>query len=305
MPNTEENIELVSARAAALADLQTASRRASRRATAIGCDLQRIAEARAVAANAAWLIVAATKAARGSAQIEGTDWSTGEPVAIRVAIDPSRSPREQLEAMFRHAKRLTGGEAIACQRRDEALRTRAALLEYARQVETAESAQAIDEALAEARRAAARDMPRRATSPGRRDKRDQSLPPHRTFTSQAGELVLVGRGAARNDALTFQIARPHHLWMHARGVAGAHVIVPIVRGRDCPADLLIDAAHLAAHFSDARGEGVAEIITAPRKWVRKPRGAAPGAVIVEREKVIVLRVEPDRLAGLLSREVIG
>ena len=82
------------------------------------------------------------------------------------------------------------------------------------------------------------------------------------------------------------------------------MIVPIAKNKSCPAELLIDAAHLAAHFSDARGESVVEITTAPRKWVRKPRGAAPGAVVVERERVITLRLEPDRLRALLAGEVV-
>jgi predicted ribosome quality control (RQC) complex YloA/Tae2 family protein len=140
---------------------------------------------------------------------------------------------------------------------------------------------------------------RRAAAP--KEERERALA-HRTFEAQSGR-ILVGRGAAHNDALTFRVAKPHHLWMHARGVAGAHVIVPLPRDRSCPPDLLIDAAHLAAHFSDARGEAVVEIAHAPRKWVRKPRGAPPGLVVVDREKVLVLRVEPDRLARLLAREI--
>jgi hypothetical protein len=37
--------------------------------------------------------------------------------------------------------------------------------------------------------------------------------------------------------------------------------------------------------------------------VRKPRGSAPGLVVVDREKVIVLRVQSVLLKGLLEREV--
>jgi len=37
-----------------------------------------------------------------------------------------------------------------------------------------------------------------------------------------------------------------------------------------------------------------------RRHVRKPKGSAPGAVRVEREKVLGLRVDPDRLARLLK-----
>ena len=114
--------------------------------------------------------------------------------------------------------------------------------------------------------------------------------------------MLVGRGAAHNDELTFHVAKPYHLWLHARGVPGAHVVMPLRREKTCPAELLIDAAHLAAHFSDARGEPVVEITYVPRKYVRKPRKSAPSAVVVDREKVLTLRMEEARLARLLRAE---
>jgi predicted ribosome quality control (RQC) complex YloA/Tae2 family protein len=38
------------------------------------------------------------------------------------------------------------------------------------------------------------------------------------------------------------------------------------------------------------------------KHLRKPKGAAPGSVIVTQEKVLRVRLEPDRLAALLSTE---
>ena len=115
--------------------------------------------------------------------------------------------------------------------------------------------------------------------------------------------ILVGRGAAHNDALTFHVARPHDLWLHARGHAGAHVIVRLAKGASCPAEVLVDAAHLAAHFSDARDERVVEVCYAARRRVRKPRGAAPGLVLVDDEKVIVLRKDDATIRRLLDGEV--
>jgi len=129
--------------------------------------------------------------------------------------------------------------------------------------------------------------------------------PYRIFRGGSGDRILVGRGAAHNDALTFHVARPHHLWLHAKGHAGAHVVVPLEKSRACPSELLVDAAHLAAHFSDARGESVVEVQHTPRRYLRKPRGSAPGLVVVDREKVTVLRVEPERITRLLAAEEIG
>src|ERR1019366_3337085 len=77
-------------------------------------------------------------------------------------------------------------------------------------------------------------------------------PPSRTFLSASGARILVGRAAEKNDALTFHVARPHDLWLHAKNRAGSHVVVPLDKNTSCPGDVLVDAAHLAAHFSEAR-----------------------------------------------------
>jgi predicted ribosome quality control (RQC) complex YloA/Tae2 family protein len=113
---------------------------------------------------------------------------------------------------------------------------------------------------------------------------------------------LVGKSAQDNDVLTREHARPQDLWLHARGEAGAHVVVPMQRNESCPEELLLDAAHLAAHFSDARRETTVEVSYTGKRYVRKPRGSAPGQVTLEREKVIALQLEPARIEHLLSRE---
>ena len=113
---------------------------------------------------------------------------------------------------------------------------------------------------------------------------------------------LLGSSTENRSHMTLQVARPHDLWLHARSQAGAHVVVPLDKGASCPADVLVEAAHLAAHFSDAREERVVEVQYAPRRHVRKPRGSLPGAVVVDREKVLVLRKNDEVLRHVLERE---
>jgi predicted ribosome quality control (RQC) complex YloA/Tae2 family protein len=67
------------------------------------------------------------------------------------------------------------------------------------------------------------------------------------------------------------------------------------------ADILVDAAHLAMHFSEARGQTGVEIIYTRRRYVAKPRGAAPGSVRILKEKTLLLELEPERLARLLGK----
>ena len=113
----------------------------------------------------------------------------------------------------------------------------------------------------------------------------------------------MGRGAKDNHALTFKVARGNDLWLHARDRTGAHVIVPTGGRGEVDEATLLDAAHLAAWFSRARGEPQAEIAWTHRKQVHHPKGAPPGLVTLVGEKTLLLRVEPGRTERLLEGEV--
>ncbi len=105
-----------------------------------------------------------------------------------------------------------------------------------------------------------------------------------------------------NDALTVRIARGNDLWLHARGIPGAHVVVRLEKGRAPDQETLLDAAHLAAHFSGARGEPAVEVAWTRAKHVRKVRAGPPGAVSYSQERSLLLRLEPARLERLLASE---
>ncbi len=209
--------------------------------------------------------------------------------------------------MFQRARRLKEGARIGRERLAEAERARARLAAVATEL-AGPGPTDVPALEARARAAAPRDF-KLASGPAQalpgRVKKQPPLPPYREFTGSAGGRVRVGRGAEQNDALTLHVARPHDLWLHAKSRTGAHVVVPLDKGASCPGELLVDAAHLAAHFSEARGEEVVEVQYTPRRYVRKPKGSAPGLVVVEREKVLVLRLEPERLRALLERELTG
>jgi predicted ribosome quality control (RQC) complex YloA/Tae2 family protein len=276
--------------------IERVAQRIGKRIEAIEGDLKKIGEADALTARGTLLAGHAHAIPRGAREAIVEDWSTGEARRVTIALDPAKSAREQAEALFHRAKRLKRGATIAQARRDEAVLARDALRELAaaaRAAETDDALDAVEKRSKAAGVAGARvSLTKKGATPAER------LP----YTSyRSGEHpILVGRSAADNDALTTKVARPHDLWLHAKGITGAHVIVPLDKRETCPIDVLVDAAHLAAHFSDAKGETVVDVVHTPRRYVRKPRGAAPGAVAIDREKVIVLRVEPARIARLLA-----
>ncbi|WP_437934357.1 NFACT RNA binding domain-containing protein [Sorangium sp. So ce341] len=303
---------------AALARAVKARRAAlERRAEAVRGDLGRLGSVARLQKTGQLLLAQGARVPRGAAKALLDDWETGGK--LEVALDPARPAKAQAEAFFAKARRYQRGEAVM----------RARLAETERALEAIAALEA-DVAAAEARSEALEPLAQRARSLGvaraeiagagaavagepgaaggaRGPRAGRTAPrrPFHAYRSASGAAILVGRGADDNDALTTKHARPHDLWLHAKGVAGSHVVVPLPKGASCPADVLVDAATLAAHFSDARGEAVCEVSYVPRRYVRKPRGAAPGAVVFDREKVIAVRIEGARLSRLLATKEEG
>ena len=115
--------------------------------------------------------------------------------------------------------------------------------------------------------------------------------PFRRFHLPEGYEVWVGRNARQNDELTFRHAQKYDLWMHARGVSGVHAVLRLPHRNAAPGTAIVrQAASIAAWFSKARGSNLVPVMVTERKYVRKSKGAPPGAVTVERETVLL--VEP-------------
>jgi predicted ribosome quality control (RQC) complex YloA/Tae2 family protein len=135
------------------------------------------------------------------------------------------------------------------------------------------------------------------TDSSRRDERSarEAPLPYRRYRSSGGLEIRVGRSSRTNDALTFRHSAPDDIWLHARQAAGAHVILRWgSRDQNPPSADLEEAARIAAVHSEARHSGLVAVDWTRRKHVRKPRKAAPGAVVPERVKTLF--VEPDAAA---------
>lgn len=272
------------------ARLKAHVRKLRRKVSAIEKDAARAAKAPTLR-HEADLIVAHLHEWDGGTSLTVVDWETSETRAI--PIDPKLGAKAQADKRYKSAKRFERGAKVAAQR----------LAEVASTLTDAEALRdRIDHlGLDELKLALeALGVARPQAPPGR--KREQARVPFRTFVS-GSQRILVGKGPRDNDSLTLD-ARPYHHWLHARGVGGAHVVVPLDKGTMISSEVLVDAATLAAHFSKSRGDDRIEVQHTPRKHVRKPRGFPPGAVRVTQEKVIVVRMEPERLRRLLNSERI-
>jgi predicted ribosome quality control (RQC) complex YloA/Tae2 family protein len=126
-------------------------------------------------------------------------------------------------------------------------------------------------------------------------------PEPRRFVSSEGLPILVGRDNEGNDHLTLHIARSDDLWLHVEGFPGSHVVVRM-QGRTggVPRQTLVEAAKLAAYYSQARSHGKVTVSYTLKKFVRKPRKSPPGLVTVTHEKTVVVKPDKELVARLAT-----
>lgn len=130
-------------------------------------------------------------------------------------------------------------------------------------------------------------------------KQQPSISGVRRYLSTDGYEILVGRAARDNDHLTFKIAQPNDLWLHAGDYPGSHVVVRNPTRKEIPHRTIVEAAQLAGKFSQASEDSKVVIHYTPRKFLSKPKGAAPGLVRLSRFKSIT--VEPKEAIHRLHR----
>ena len=113
--------------------------------------------------------------------------------------------------------------------------------------------------------------------------------PFREFNLD-GYTVWVGKSAKNNDELIRNYAHKDDLWLHAKDVTGSHVIIKQQGNQPPPPYVVEQAAQIAAYFSKRKSDSLCPVMVTPRKYVRKSKNLPPGAVMVDREQVVM--VEP-------------
>jgi predicted ribosome quality control (RQC) complex YloA/Tae2 family protein len=114
--------------------------------------------------------------------------------------------------------------------------------------------------------------------------------PFKRFVVDGGFEVWAGKNSQNNDELTLRHAKPNDLWFHARGSSGSHVILRVSTGKGEPGKRAREeAAAIAAYYSKMKGAGLVPVAMTEKRYVRKPKGAKPGSVVIEREKVLMVR----------------
>jgi predicted ribosome quality control (RQC) complex YloA/Tae2 family protein len=233
---------------------------------------------------------------KGIDHIEMTDYFDDRLPTITIPLDPMKSAQGNMDDYFRKHRKYLAAERTLKPRIERAEHGIEQLRQEIKQIEqgiwTPPSAPTV-------RLNAATTV--RATTSKDHLATDRRRGPFRRFTSTDGLPIYVGRNARENEELTFGLAKSDDLWLHARGTPGSHVIVRLSKGTDPPPETIRDAATLALLYSDLKKSGKGDVVYTRRKWVKKAKGQAPGAVVVTQEKSLHVSLEKNRLEALKSR----
>jgi predicted ribosome quality control (RQC) complex YloA/Tae2 family protein len=210
---------------------------------------------------------------RSGNKVTLTDYYADDSPKIELEVDENTSLQAEATRRFQqYAKAKTAGAEIA-----RRLKTVAAEIERLEQQQQ-ELELGISNKDENALRAIAGVGPGKAGPKTSKSSQSQNIPGVRRYLSSDGYEVLVGRASRDNDHLTFRVARPHDLWMHAGDYPGSHVVIRNPTRKEIPQKTIIEAAQLAGRFSQASDDSKVVVHYTERKYLSKPKGAAPGLV---------------------------
>jgi predicted ribosome quality control (RQC) complex YloA/Tae2 family protein len=223
-------------------------------------------------------------AVRDGHKVSLTDYYAEDAPTVEIEVDENRSLQDEAAARFRqYTKAKRAAEEIA-ERLQQIDREIAVLARRLQQLD--EIIQSRDEAALNGfeKPAPAPKVPAKKTS------KPEKIAGVRRYLSTDGYEILVGRAARDNDNLTFRVAQPNDLWMHTGDYPGSHVVVRNPTRKEIPQRTIIEAAQLAGRFSQASEDSKVVVHYTERKFLSKPKGAAPGLVRLSRFRSIT--VEP-------------
>ena len=114
------------------------------------------------------------------------------------------------------------------------------------------------------------------------------------IVSRDGYVIWIGRNSGQNEQVTFKRANAQDIWLHARDVPGAHVVIRN-DGRRIKDELIAEAAAVAAYYSARRDDTRVQVDFTRVKYVKAIRGAGPGMVRYRNESSIVVRPQDERI----------
>lgn len=227
---------------------------------------------------------------KGDSRIEVINYYDEEQRPIEIELDPLLSPSDNAQRYFKKYTKAKNSLSAVKEQMAQA-HEEIAYLDNLLQQLTSASLSDIEEIREElTEQGYLRDRGKK----GKR-KKANARPQLACYTSSEGIAIYVGKNNTQNEYLTNRLAGPADTWLHTKDIPGSHVVI---RSTEFGEATLLEAAQLAAYYSQAKESSGVPVDYTLVKHVRKPSGAKPGFVIYDHQKTLFVTPDLERIKQL-------
>ncbi|WNR46566.1 Rqc2 family fibronectin-binding protein [Paenibacillus roseipurpureus] len=226
---------------------------------------------------------------KGDKEVAAINYYDEDQAMITIALDPLLGPAENAQRYFKKYTKLKNSTAIV----EEQIAQTHQEIDYLRALLQQLSVASLPD-IEEIRDELMEQGYVRDRNKKQRKKKKKDKPALACYESSEGVPIYVGKNNTQNEYLTNRLASSMDTWLHTKDIPGSHVVI---RGDYSDATLL-EAAQLAAYFSQAKNSSQVPVDYTQIKHVHKPNGAKPGFVIYVNQKTLYVTPQEDDIKQL-------
>ena len=209
---------------------------------------------------------------RGQTKLTCQNYYDEAGADITIQLDPLLTPQQNAAKYFKRYNKAKTAERYLSEQMEIARRDLHYLESVLEEIAEAETEQDFIDIRNELKDAGFL----RKQNKGKKEMKRVARP--REFRTSGGFRVLVGRNNRQNDKLTLKDADHRDIWLHTQKIHGSHTIL-CTGGAEPDQQSLLEAAQLAAWYSQGRQGSKVPVDYTPVRFVKKPAGGRPGMVI--------------------------
>ncbi|HEY8278636.1 MAG TPA: NFACT RNA binding domain-containing protein [Bdellovibrionota bacterium] len=214
---------------------------------------------------------------------------------VEIALDGTKTYSDNAEACFKKAKKLhravreLEGRVAELEKKSEHVE------KVAKSIEAATEDCQLEKLTKEFEKEGL-DIPERPD--GQEEKGEPAAKEFLEIQSSDGFKIICGRNQEENRRVTFRESKGNDLWMHVKGLPGAHVVIKEQRNKTVPLSTLLEAAQLCLYHSRIRKGKRAEVDYTQRKHVKAIKGTL-AEVTYTGNKTIYVESDPEALKKIM------
>lgn len=226
---------------------------------------------------------------KGDKEVQAINYYDEDQAMITITLDPLLGPAENAQRYFKKYSKLKNSTVIVEEQISQTHQEITYLTTLLQQLSVASlpDIEEIRDELME--QGYVRDRNKK-----QRKKKKKDKPALACYESTEGVPIYVGKNNTQNEYLTNRLASSMDTWLHTKDIPGSHVVI---RGEFTDTTLL-EAAQLAAYFSQAKNSSQVPVDYTTIKHVHKPNGSKPGFVIYVNQKTLYVTPEEEEIKQL-------